>query len=172
MQPNTYTIGQPISLQKVLAILSKRKGVIAVVFLITLATVAVSTFLQSPVYQASLKILVEPEHQSASRALFRVSSPVKFDNQTWLNSELDILTSRPVAKRTVEDFILPYDITHGADRETPSAGERLENAVEKFQKSFTLETAQSSNVIQLNYENTDPKLAASVVNGVIKNWRD
>ncbi len=103
---NNITFYQPFSLRMFLLVILKRKKLILAVFISTLVTVAILTFIQTPVYLASAKILVEPEKFSDSMVLFNINAPAKFRNQNWINSEIDILKSRPVAERVVEEFNL------------------------------------------------------------------
>ena len=42
-------------------VLNKHRGVVIAIFLLTVLTVAIATFMQVPIYQAVATILIEPE---------------------------------------------------------------------------------------------------------------
>ncbi|KAA3620035.1 MAG: hypothetical protein DWQ05_04725 [Calditrichaeota bacterium] len=159
-------------LQKFLLVILKRKYIIIGVFLTTLVVVAALTFTATPVFRASAKILVKPEKLSDSMILFRLNSPTKLNPQTWINSEIDILKTRPVAEKTVEAFNLAA-VESDDGKLTPELQKsNFTAAVEKFQKSLILESGQNSNVIQISFEHEDPQVASKVVNGVVKQYLD
>ena len=168
---NNITIYQPFSLRIFLLVILKRKKLILTVFISTLATVAILTFIQTPTYISSAKILVEPEKFSDSMVLFNINAPSKYSNLNWINSEIDILKSRPVAERVVEEFNLEKTDDKNSDISPAEKRERKEIAIEDFQETLEIESSQNSYVIQIIYENQNPVIAASVVNGVIDHYR-
>ena len=72
-QNGTSVIATAPSLQKFLVVLMKQKKLVAGIFLTTFITVALFTFLQTPLYRASAKVLMEPEKLSDSMVMFRFS---------------------------------------------------------------------------------------------------
>ena len=161
---------QLLPLQKLLLVIIKRKLIIIGVFAVTLLFVAAVTFSTTPVYRASAKIMVKPERLSEGMIFFRLNSPMKLNAETWLNSEIDLLQTRPVAERTVLAFGLHKAIDEENKSSEKDADLQLNAAVEKFQKSLLLESGQNSNVIKISYENENPELAATVANGVIEQY--
>ncbi len=170
MEKAQLTNRQLLPLQKLLLVILKRKYIIIGVFCTTLALVATATFTTTPVYRASAKILVKPEKLSESMIFFRLNSPLKLNPQTWLNSEIDLLQTRPVAEKTVLTFGLQKSNVKNAELTAKEKNIRLNIAVERFQKNLLLESGQNSNVIKISYEHSDPELAAAVVNGLIEQY--
>jgi len=164
-------IDHTYSIRKFLLVIFKRKKLILAVLFTTLVAVSILTFIQTPIYRATAKVLVEPEKYSESMLLFDINVPSKFKDQNWINSEIDILQSRPVASRVVKDFNLAENEKMSKKKSPSGEQEQVTIAIEKFQEKLQLECAQNNNVIKISYESNNPELAASVVNGVIDHYR-
>lgn len=166
---NDYSNGpediRPASLRNFIMVLFKRKRIILSVFLAVVVTVTLGSFLMAPIFKASSKILVEREMDSEKVLLFRMNFPLGYEKYDWIKSEIEIISSYPVAARVVKEL--------GLDKidQKDSKGEKealFESAIEKFQKKLKVENAKDSNVIEVSYEAKDPDLAAATVNKVIK----
>jgi uncharacterized protein involved in exopolysaccharide biosynthesis len=109
---------------------------------------------------------VEQEIDTQKALLFRMDLRSGFDTYEWVNSELEIIKSHPVAVRIVKALQLDKkdDIKVSAADETS----RFELVVLAFQKKLRVEAARKSNVIEASYEARDPQLAAAVVNKLIE----
>ena len=143
------------SLRDVLYIVFKQKKQILVFFLFTVITVAIVTFAVKPTYEAKAQILVKigrenlyiPPNSAASQI-------IKPNSEDQINSEIELLKSRSLAENVVR-FLGTETIYKNLD----DIG-----AVIKFQKSFSAEGIDKSNVISLGFKHENPKMAATIVN--------
>jgi uncharacterized protein involved in exopolysaccharide biosynthesis len=162
------------SLRDLFYLIFKHKVKMITLFLTVVAVVTVHTFLTSPAYEASSKILVKfsrenvfmPTGQSAKGA-----SPILFDSarEERINSEVEILTGRNLIEKVINelgaDTIYPgIDKTSLIPRPFSRELTPLEKATLAFQKKITVEGIKKSNIISIKFQHGDPNLAAQVVN--------
>ncbi|MCA9734473.1 MAG: GumC family protein [Deferribacteres bacterium] len=169
-QNGTSVIATAPSLQKFLVVLMKQKKLVAGIFLTTFITVALFTFLQTPLYRASAKVLMEPEKLSDSMVMFRLSPSRERNELNWLNSEISILQSRPIAARIVQQFNLLEPEENGNKLSDEDKQKQLESAIDDVQENLILESGQNSNIISISYDYKDPHIAAQIVNGIIDEY--
>ncbi len=161
---------RPDSLRDFVTVLFKRKRIILSMFLSLVITVTLVSFLMPPIYKSSSKILIERESVSEQALLFRLYLPLRSENYDWIKTEIDIITSYPVAARVVEELGLDKIEQKETELSKEEEKEQFMETVEKFQKTLKVENAGKSNVIEVSYEAKDPALAASTVNRVIKTY--
>jgi len=161
---------QTASLGKFIIVLFKHKWIILSVFIAIVLIVTIGTLILPPVYEASSKILLEREIDAEKALLFRMNFPQSYDNYDWVNSEIEIINSYPVASRVVKN--LKLDQLAGKKKLTSETekAERFENAVKGLIKKLEINKIKDSNMLEVSYEAENPKLAASIVNKVIENY--
>ena len=103
---------QPASLRNILNVLFKRKRVILTFFITIVVLVTVGSFLMPKIYQAESKLLIEKEVDSDKALLFNMNLSQGMHNYDFINSEIEILTSYPIAARVVEDFSTSFIESH------------------------------------------------------------
>src|SRR5438128_2073241 len=69
-------------------------------FLVTVLTVAIWTFLQTPMYQATATVLIEPEPPKVLN--IQDVSPMGGPTQDYYRTQYEIITSRPIVEKTIE----------------------------------------------------------------------
>jgi uncharacterized protein involved in exopolysaccharide biosynthesis len=160
---------QQLSLLNFLNILFKRKGIIISFFIAVVAVVTAGSLILPPVFEAGAKLLLEREYDSDKSLLFRMNLQQRFQQEEWINSEIEILKSYPVAQRVVKSMDL-----HLLEVEEDSLDEEklMELAINAFQKNLNVENIKNSNVLQVSYEAKDPQLVADIVNTVVKTYID
>ncbi|MBI3526269.1 MAG: chain length determinant protein EpsF, partial [Betaproteobacteria bacterium] len=86
---------------------------------------------------------------------------------------IDILTSRKVARKVVQDLKLAEKIPNQAvlERNSGEGGTVEDRLVESLLKNLKVETSQS-NVIQASYSSTDPAFSAQIANAFAKAYID
>jgi chain length determinant protein EpsF len=111
------------------------------------------------------------DEQSLSNALRPLVLPQERLN--YLQTQADILASRKVARKVVEDLKLAQRAATRADfAKADKGGESIEDwLAERLLKNLKVETSQSS-VIQASYTADDPRLAAQVANAFAKSYAD
>ena len=165
------------TLRDLLHILFKHQAKIITIFLTVVVTVTIGSFLMSPVYEASSKILVKfgrenvfmPTNPAASG-----NSPLLFDpsREERINSEVEILKGRNLIEKVVGKLgvttIYP-DIDKKSLIPRPSSQKLspLDKATLIFEKKLTVEGVKKSDIIDIKFQHQDPVMAAQVVNKLI-----
>jgi uncharacterized protein involved in exopolysaccharide biosynthesis len=177
MNSDTYTgTGSPGNLRDFLNILFKHKSKIIIIFLTTVLTVTVVTFLMSPIYQASSQLLVKfgRENVYSPANITATGSQVLFDlsKEDRINSEVEILKGRNLIKKVVSDLGVKkiYPDFEEKTSISVSSSKKLspfEKAVLIFQKRLSVEGVKKSDIINVTFQHKDPVIAAQVVNKLI-----
>ncbi len=153
---------KPNSMRTLINVVFKRKHIIISVFLSIVITVTVGTVMMKPVYQASSKILVEREIDSEKSLLFRMNLNLGFEKHDWIKSEIEIMQSTPVAFKIIKAMKLDQTEFKGVDSANTN------QILSAFKSKLKVENAKDSNVLDISYESGDPKLAAAVINNLVK----
>ena len=155
------------SLRNFVSMFFRRKKLISLVFAVVVAVITMVTFLSSPVFKSSGKILVEREVGSDKALLFRLNLPVSSEGYDWVKSEIEMMTSYPVVAQVLKE-LGSDDLGKGMAATVGENSLQFEKAVKKVYKRLTVENPRNSNVIDVTYESKDPKLAAATVNRLIE----
>jgi len=164
-----------------------------------LGTILVGSWLWPPSYQASSSIVI------LGRTYADLLTPAKSGGPSTLimnpkeeiNSEIEIIRSRPVLTRVVQDLHLDQPRTiqdHGISGAIRSAGratfrtlrrlfvslgvvkrytesQAVEAAVERLHSRLQVEPAIDSQIIWIKYRDPDPEMSAKVVNRVAEEYQ-
>jgi capsular exopolysaccharide synthesis family protein len=184
---------QSLQLRDLLRIFLKRKWTILAIFLLSASFAVVLTYLASPVYRATTTMQIERfvprlfDYKDPSQA-----EVIDYDNADFYNTNYELLKSRAVAERAVEDLGLRRNVPPAAEAPSrpaaePTPGEflhdifnrlrggaphvdidpavRNDNAVVgAFQGSLSVEPVRRSRLVRLHFDSTDPFFAAKAVN--------
>ena len=167
------------SLRDFLNVIFKRKAEIFYFFLVTVITVTAGTLLVTPTYEATSQILIKLGRENFYMPTVAAGGPVINQSpEEQVNSEIEILKSQYLARKVVK-FFGPTTIyknikdSGGFFGFGTKAPQRLfEKAVEKFRKDLYVEGIKKSNVIQASLKNTDPEMAARVLNTLVDLFLD
>jgi len=139
---------EEIDLREYINVLLKRKGVIILIFLIAVITAAlVSYFYLKPVYEASTILII-------SKPKYQVELEPKI--QTQFTSEVSLATYESLIKdRKIEEEVIkklnldqpPYELTP-----------------DNLQRMITIESLKNTNLIKMNLQAGEPKLAKDITN--------
>jgi succinoglycan biosynthesis transport protein ExoP len=131
-----------------LSVLGKHRWLITGIFLLTVITVAIWTFLQVPIYQATATLLIDPEPPKVLniQEVTPMGSPA--GDPDYYATQYEIVKSRPVLQRAAESLSLK--------RRAPGLS----------LSGVTVEPKRNTRLLFVRYENPDPLLAADVVNAV------
>lgn len=157
---------KPNSMRTLINVVFKRKHIIISVFLSIVITVTVGTVMMKPVYQASSKILIERDIESEKSLLFRMNLNLGFEKHDWLKSEIEIIQSTPVAFKIIKAMKLDQTEFKGVDSASTN------QILQAFNSRLKVENAKDSNVLDISYESGDPKLAAAILNNLVKVYSD
>jgi polysaccharide chain length determinant protein (PEP-CTERM system associated) len=160
------------SLRDFLAILFKRKAAILAIFLATVATVSVGSFLMTPTYEAKSSLLVKFGREFIYRPEVGDKTPMlTFNQEEAVNSEINILTSRDLVERVIKTIGLEK-LYPGLVKNPPSRTPPLEVAIITFQKKLTAEGIKKSSVIEVSFQHQDPQMAARAVNLLVDFFKE
>jgi uncharacterized protein involved in exopolysaccharide biosynthesis len=161
-----------------LAIAFRHRRLMVLSFLGVLSGAILTAVLQSNRYDAGMKILVKPGRvdpiatPEAAQPQFAAGV-----TEEELNSEVELLKSRDLLEKTVQTCDLQNQnqsawsklfASIGGSREPRAPGKdpRIAKAVLALEKDLRVEALKKTNLIAVNYESTDPELAARVLNSL------
>ncbi len=124
----------------------------------------------SKIYQAQSKLLLEKEIDSEKAMLFRMNVSQGYANFDFINSEIEILNSYPIAAKVVKTFY--SDLTREDDIKLNEEDEvkRFEKTVKEFQEKIEIENPKNSTILIISYENKDARLTADIVNNFVNTY--
>ena len=140
-------------------VLRKHRWLVAGLFLLTVLTVSVWTFVQTPIYQASATILIEPE---AAKVLnIQEVTSIGAPTQEYYRTQYEIITSRPVLQKVVETLNLKQRV--------PAIGAAADPAA-ALASGVAVEPKRNTRLVLVKAEHADPVLAADIANAVAKQY--
>ncbi len=134
---------QQITLKDYLRVLRGHRGIIALSTLIVLATTMAASFLQTPVYQATAEILLQPR---SNESLFDTQTGQRRDPNRAVQTEIQVLTSQPVRDAVTQMIGVTPPISVSPVAET--------------------------DVIRVRSQRTSPDQAAAVANAYARSYID
>jgi len=139
---------EEIDLREYINVLLKRKGIIILIFLIAVITASlVSFFYLKPVYEASAILMI-------SKPKYQVELEPKI--QTQFTSEVSLATYESLIKdrETEKEVIKKLNLDQPPYELTPDS----------LQEMITIELLKNTNLIKMNLQAGDPKLAKDIAN--------
>ncbi len=139
--------------------LRKHRWLVAGLFLVTVFSVTIWSFVQTPVYQASATVLIEPEPPRVLN--IQEVTPIGGPTQEYYRTQYELMTSRPVVEKVIETLNLKPripELQHAAD---PVGA--LRNAV-------IVEPRRNTRLVAVKFEHPDPQLAAEVTNALARQY--
>ncbi|HZA29373.1 MAG TPA: Wzz/FepE/Etk N-terminal domain-containing protein, partial [Gammaproteobacteria bacterium] len=97
---------EALNLRDYWRVLVKRKWTILIFFIITVAITAVSTFLMTPLYRAT--VILQIDREAPKVVKFEAVAPVEMDvsDQQFYQTQYELLKSRTLAERVVDQLNL------------------------------------------------------------------
>jgi chain length determinant protein EpsF len=160
-----------VSVHQFLLVLRARFGAFTLSLLATVVAATVVSFLLPKTYRATVSLLVDAkDEQSLSNVLPLILPQEKL---SYLQTQMDIITSKRVARRVVQDMKLAENALARAAFEKAGEGYgSIEDwLAESMIKRLKVETSQSS-IIQVTFSAADPRYSAGVANGFAKAYID
>ena len=165
------------NLRDLLNVIFKHKVKMSIIFLTVVVTVTLGSFLMSPVYEASSKIMLKFGRENVfmpTNPAANGGSPVLFDSsrEERINSAVEILKGRNITETVLRDLgvknIYPdIDKKSFIPRPTTTQLSPLEKATLTFEKKLAIEGVEKSDIIDIKFQHGDPAIAAQVVNKLI-----
>ena len=168
------------NLRDILNVVFKHKAKMITIFLTVVVTVTIGSFLTSPVYEASSKILIKVGRENVympTNPAANGNSPILFDSsrEERINSEVEILKGRNLVEKVLSDLgvknIYPnIDKKPLIPRLSSKELSPLEKATLTFEKKLGVEGVRKSDIINITFQHGDPAIAAQVVNKLIDDF--
>ena len=159
-------------LRDFLTVLFKRKIRIVTIFLTTVVTVTIVTFLLPPTYEAKSSLMVKFGREYVNRpGVGDTRSLMALNQEEVLNSEIQILTSPELIGKALAtlkvETVYPDLVESPPKNMTP-----MEAAILIATKKLTVEGVKKSNVIELAFQHKNPQVAARFVNLLVDYYKE
>jgi polysaccharide biosynthesis transport protein len=161
-----------------LLILRKHQWLILSFMLTVVTIVSVATFRMHPVYVATAKLEIDRESSSILPFQGADSYDYMMDTDTYIETQLRILTSETMALQTIRNSGLSShpDFSNGGDVSDAIATGTLANqkrppGIAAFLASLTVKRIPNSHLMEVSFESTDPVLAARILNAHLENYK-
>jgi uncharacterized protein involved in exopolysaccharide biosynthesis len=177
------------SLRDLAHLIFKRKSLILTVFIAVLGTVAMGTFLATPIYEAESQILVRIGRENLYSPMLpsnATQAPViSLNREEQINSEIEILRSRSLIEEVAENIgpgIIYKDLREKNEiswlesfligitqhEQLPP----LQLAALRLEEALTVTAVKKSNVIDIKLRHKDPQMASKVLDRLIALYLD
>ncbi|PWQ98916.1 GumC family protein [Leucothrix arctica] len=167
-----------LNLKDFIGILSRRKWLVAITVLLTLLAVILITLMIKPVYRANSTIQIERNAAGLSSTNGMFQSVESRSDKDFHETQRQLIQSKTLARRVINQLGLDAKDTSfgviasikgalGASQENQSSKERTEAL---FLDNLTVQPVSNSQLVQINYDSTDPKLAADIANAISKTF--
>src|SRR5262245_54089514 len=156
-------------IRDILHVVFKRKRLIGVLFLAIALPGLIVTALQRPSYTASAKVMISTQRLDPT---VQPTDVTKLDNiqlnETLVNSEVHIISSRDLLERVVRVLATANDGNGVVHTNSPTRSFGVQ--VLQLSNSLGITPIKASNVIQIDYKASDPMLATQTVNRVVDEY--
>jgi len=163
---------QAPGLRDFLTVFFKHKTKIVTIFLTTVVTVTIVTFLLPPTYEAKSSLMVKFGREYVSRpGVGDTRSLMALNQEEVLNSEIQILTSHDLIGKVLTSLKVEtvYPDLVGS---TPKNMTPLEAAISIAGKKLTVEGVKKSNVIEVAFQHRNPQVAARFINLLVDYYKE
>jgi uncharacterized protein involved in exopolysaccharide biosynthesis len=169
MATNPYEL----TTREVLAIIFKKKWTLAVVSVSLFVLVFGFSYIITPTYRASTRILVKSgqEFQVRSDPGEPVASVPYATKQEIVNSEIQILTSRDLIEAVIDRIGLAKLYPRIAEN-PPSDQRPIDAAVKEFLADFSPVPVEQADVIDASYLNSDRDLAINALQALVQLYEE
>jgi len=161
-----------------LRIIFKWRRIALICFLVIVFTVTIGSFIMTPVYKATTRLLIEKE---APKILnIQDIMPVDASGTEFYQTQYKILQSRSLAFRVIHSMNLAQNPKFNKKAKdisdkplTPQEKKEIEmSLVPVFLSRLKVEPIRNSRLVDVSFESTDPVLAADITNAIARNYID
>lgn len=161
-----------IHLYDYLRVLYKWRKISLILLAVIIGTVAVATFVRTPVYRATTRILIE--RQAPKVLTMQELLPIDASSTEFYQTQYKILQSRSLASRVVEGLNLSRNRVFNPNGESSyvreNGGGARTQLSDKLLSGLRIEPIRNSCLVDISYESTDKLLAAQIANGVAEEF--
>ncbi len=144
-------------LQDYLRTVLKYRWVVATCFVLIVGTVTIATFLQTPIYEATTRVMIE---RQIPRVLnFQEFQPGDYYSEDFYQTQYEIVRSRPVLARAIEALRLATRLPELANTADPTR---------TVLGKLRIQPLRNTRLVDLKVQDPDPTLAADIANGIAR----
>ena len=141
----------------------------ATVLVATVLAATVASLLLPKSYRATVSLLVDAKNEQSLSNVLPLMLPQ--EKPSYLQTQMEIITSKRVARRVVQDLKLAENPSTRAEFESGGEGSIEDWLVEALLKRLKVETSQSS-IINATFSSSDPRFSARVADAFAKAYVD
>ena len=149
-----------VTIRDYIVVLKRRFWVILACFIISSSWFSLQTFKKAPLYKASAKILIERNMPQILPVQQIYQQPFYGIDKEYIQSQIDILTSRVLAKKAVESLLAEEDTTFI----------RAKDPAVTFLSGVSVSQQLGTQIINIGYISTDPIRAAKFANALTNTY--
>jgi capsular exopolysaccharide synthesis family protein len=158
-----------------LLVLRKHQWLILTFLLTVVTIVTIASFKMKPVYQASARVEVDRESQNNLPFQGGNSYDEYMDMENYIDTQTEILQSETLAFQTIKSMDLERNPEFGGTPTTIISGPRESGGqrpaiLGAFLGSLSVKRVPNSQLIEVTFESSDPRLAAQIVNAHLQNY--
>jgi polysaccharide biosynthesis transport protein len=160
-----------------LLILRKHQWLILSFMLAVVTIVAIATFRMQPVYVATARVEIDRENANILPFQGADSYDYMMDLENYIETQSKILTSETLALQTIRNNNLSarpeFSSPNGPSEAIASgslANQKRPPELAEFLGSLSVKRVPGSRLMDVNFESTDPQLAARIVNAHIASY--
>ncbi|MEB4593333.1 polysaccharide biosynthesis tyrosine autokinase [Candidatus Thiothrix sp. Deng01] len=184
-----------IDLRELWTVIKRRKGTIALIFLLVSLLALLFTLMQTPLYRASVTLEINTDDKRVLDYDVEANgAPRPTDSKDFYQTQYELLQSRNLADRVIsklkleprlkgEELVKPFyadslnEIKGWLSQITPSnvsaktttdIGERPVS--ELFLENVTVSPIKNSRIVTVHYDDADPAMAATIANSLADNY--
>lgn len=151
--------GEDTHLRDYIRVLYKRRWLALSAFAAVVLGVTTWTFVQTPIYEGTVKVLIDREPPRVVN--IQEVQPVDATGQDYYQTQYEIIKSRPVLERTIENLSLTRRMPRLTDVKDPVAS--LLGVVK-------VEPKRNTRLVDIKVQDPSPQLAAEIANGLAKSY--
>lgn len=177
-------------LRELWQVIVKRRWTLLLFTVIVVVAVVTASFLMTPIYRASLTLQIDREDIKIVKIEEVAPVDATTASQDYYQTQYELLKSRSLAQRVINQLgladVAPPPALFAEFREwlagwlpqtnaaehpkQISDNERMEQHIKAFLNALTIEPVRNSRLVKLYYDSPDPKLAAAILNTLVKNY--
>lgn len=153
-----------LTLEEILFMFRKRFKLFLLVVFATVAFTVLYLVLATPIYEASVKVKVEPLSQAGLQDIF--SQSIGYTGRSDISTEVELIKSKVNVEKVVEELNL---LSSFKEKNPDVTMDRVVSAVSEW---INVEPVKDTKIVRISVEHSNPELAAKVANSLADAFND
>jgi capsular exopolysaccharide synthesis family protein len=152
---------EEVGLRDYLAVILRRKWIVIAIFAVIVVVATINSFKTEPMYKATCQILIERENPK----VVNIQEIMAVDASTtdYYQTQYEILKNKKLAEKVIEHLNLVNNKEFNPESKTDFA-----IIVGKYLSRLEIEPIRKSRLVNISFEDHDPRLAALIANNHAK----